>query len=258
MAKRRFAEMEAQVTFARNWTHTLIGRLVPGSNLHVNYDAMRLPRERSKTNGRRAWTIQAFAKFHDDAEPQPFKLRPRGGNVLTKTTRETGGGTMMSTVVPVPQDAQFVTMWFMNTGASGKVYWDSAYGANYTFRFASIDIQDVEATVRTSRDGISRFEVSLKAGSNVESVTINFRVLNAQPFQNGTLVLRPDDHRWNGVRDVPYNAVIAFEVSYIVAGRSFVDDNSAQSFLAPRPGTKEAEIQAKLAAGAQPEDVLLS
>ena len=45
--------------------------------------------------------------------------------------------------------------------------------------------------------------------------------------------------------------MIAFEVAYTIAGRIYIDDNSAQSYLAPRPGTDEAAMQGKRAAAAK-------
>jgi|GEM_PF-1964607 len=262
MYKRRFADLEAQVTFKKNWTQTLVGTLKPGTTLHVWYDAERLPHERSLIDGKPAWLIDAFVKFTDDPDVHTFPLWVRGGTVLTKVTNETDGGTMMICEIPVPEYAHFVTIWFMNTGASGDRYFDSAYGANYTYRFSVIDIQDLDANVTTSMTPAhSRFEASLTATPEVSMVSIAYQVLNVRPQQSGKLALQRDPSGdgngrlgWSGNCNVPLNAVIAFEVEYVIAALTFVDDNSAQSFLAPRPGTTEADLQAKFAASVKQED----
>jgi hypothetical protein len=89
-----------------------------------------------------------FARFAQDAPITQLNLWSRTGLILTeKATDEPGEGTMMKCDLPIPADAQFVELWFVNSGDSGRVYFDSDYGRNYRFEFTTSEIDVLDAWV---------------------------------------------------------------------------------------------------------------
>jgi hypothetical protein len=150
----------------------------------------------------------------------------------------------MTATIAIPEDAGELIMWFMNTGQSGRQFWDSDFGANYVFRFTSLDIQGEEASVSYDpQTPYSGFSVSMTAQPVIENVAVQFTVTSNPPDQPfaGTVALMPGELA-NGRRPwevggvaVPAHARIRFVFVYTVDGRTFVDDNDGTGFWAPKP-----------------------
>jgi len=139
--------------------------------------AERLPNERSTYQGTPTWSITAYVKFSETGQPQSYVLKSLTGPVRRKTTNESGSGTIMKANVPVPVNASEVILWFVNTGRSGAVYYDSDYGRNYWFRFVQNDIRVIsDQIVSDPETPYSGFGVQVSAAPALTGVSVHYRV----------------------------------------------------------------------------------
>jgi hypothetical protein len=228
MFRRTFQGNAPHITFTRSWQQVPFGNLVPGQTVRISYDPHRLgfPPPPSVT---------AFHRFSRTGPVGAKQLDLPSGRIITRIADDPYEANFMTTAIEIPDDAEMLILWFM--GESGPVLWDSAHGANYSFRFTSLDIQGEQATVT---DG---FQVSLTALPEVDNVTVHFKVINnppGEPFEGNVPLLAGDVE--NGRRTwqnsgvaVPPEANIRFHFTYAVDGRTFTDDNDGTGFFAPKP-----------------------
>jgi hypothetical protein len=230
MFRRTFADNAPHITFTKTWEQLPFGNLVPGSTVVIAYDPNRLPNERSND-----WSITVFYRFSANGPLASQQLEVCTGEVVTRISDDPVEATMMTASIPIPEDAEELVLWFLNTGRSGADQWDSNLGANYVFRFTSIDIQGENATVAGDE-----FEVDITALPVVENVIVDYKVINHPPI-SGSVPLTPGTIA-NGRRPwsahgipVPTGANVWFTFRYTVDGRAFVDDNDCAGFYAPKP-----------------------
>ncbi len=244
MFRRTFEGNAPHITFTADWRETPFGDLVPGRTVQIQYDANRLPEERSSYNGSPTWSITAYYQFAANGPVQSKQLEMPAGEPPRRFAADSAEASFMTTAIDVPEGASELIMWFLNTGRSGMQYWDSAYGANYVFRFTSLDIQGEEASVSSDpATPYSGFNVSMTALPEVANPSVTFTVANAPPDQpfEGNVPLTAGDvvnarRAWSvsGVA-VPYQARVRFSFRYTVNGRTFIDDNDGTGFWAPKP-----------------------
>lgn len=244
MFRRTFQGNAPHITFTKAWQQVPFGHLVPGATVRISYDPNRLPEERSSYNGVPTWTITAFYQFAPNGSVRANQLDTPTGQVVTRIADDPVEATFMTTSIDIPDDAEELILWFLNTGQSGQQFWDSDYGANYIFRFTSIDIQGESATVVSDPETpYGGFQVSLSALPVVENVVVHFTVINNPPDQpftgsvplvSGALVEGRRAWEVAGVA-VPRGANIRFQFTYTVDSRTFTDDNDGAGFYAPKP-----------------------
>jgi hypothetical protein len=135
-----------------------------------------------------------------------------------------------------------LTLWFLNTGASGAEYWDSNYGRNYVFRFTVEDVEIASVGVERQADApMSRFQIEVSASPEVEDLSVLYRIMNdpaAPKGQDARLPLRrepsPDPARaqkWSASVPVPAGAVVRFALAYIAYGNPHTDSNNQRGYL---------------------------
>jgi hypothetical protein len=244
MFRRTFEGNAPYITFTKSWQQLPFGNLVPGRTVHIRYDANRLPEERSNYNGVPTWTITAFYQFSPAGPVHGNQLEVPSGRVVSRIADDPVEATFMTTSIEIPDDAEELIMWFMNSGRSGRQFWDSDYGANYLFRFTSLDIQGETATVVSDpQTPYGGFQVSMTALPEVEDVAVSFTVTNSPPDSPfaGSVPLEAGQLE-NGRRAwavagvaVPRGANVRFQFTYTVDGRTFTDDNDGTGFYAPKP-----------------------
>ena len=245
MFRRTFEGNAPHITFTADWRETTFGNLVPGRTVQILYDPARLPQERSSYNGMPTWSITAYYQFTANGVVQSRQLEmPAGEPPMRFAAGDLAEASYMTTAIDIPEEASELIVWFLNTGRSGMQDWDSAYGANYVFRFTSLDIQGEEASISSDpATPYSGFNVSMTALPEVENPSVTFTVTTAppdQPFEGNAPLVAGDlvDGRraWSvsGVV-VPYQARVRFSFRYSVGGRTFVDDNDGTGFWAPKP-----------------------
>jgi hypothetical protein len=245
------------IVFRSDFRHYVRGLLRPGARLFVYYDAERLTSERSMRGNQPGWWITMFARFVPNGAVTNINLWSRTGLILTgqKTTDEPGEGTLMKCDIQIPREAQFVELWFLNSGDSGRVYYDSDFGRNYWFRFnvSEIEVIDAQVTVQNKKRGseaaASLMRVRVAASQNVTAVSINYFywVAGVNPPTRERVDLRPG-HLDNSDRMVWENepalvsggTAINFDVEFVVEHRVYLDDNNGRHYLIPSSPTRVA------------------
>lgn len=114
---------QATIDFAKDWSVTTAGGLLPGTNARLRYDLARLPKCRATKYGLQAWSVVAYVSF-DGRAPREIVLAPLNVNVATQGVVE----------VPIPLPvASDMSVWFHASDAFGCSEWDSRYGKNFHF-----------------------------------------------------------------------------------------------------------------------------
>ena len=242
-------EPPPSILFRRDFKQRVRGALRPGVRLVVFYDAERLPSERSMRGNRPGWWITMFARFTPDGPVTNLNLWSRTGLILNeKATDEPGEGTMMKCDFLVPPDAQFVELWFMNSGDSGRVYFDSDYGRNYRFEFTTAQIDILDAWVvpqeekGPSGSASGALHVRIAAAPAITAIFVSYFywVAGVNPPVSGRTDLKPtssdeaDRRIWeNDLVSVPVGTAVNFDVEFLVDGRSQIDDNNGRHYLVP-------------------------
>ena len=107
------------------------GEIKPGSKVTILFDAARLPFERSVSpKGKSEWTISAFYQVAPGAEVGEIKLVREKSGAAKKAGDEVN---ILKGVLSVPAAGSEAILWFLNTGATGGLYFDSDFGKNYHF-----------------------------------------------------------------------------------------------------------------------------
>jgi hypothetical protein len=249
MTRRMFPNDPPRITFTKDFGVHVHGDLKPGRTVTLLYDAERLPHERSTHNGQKDWTIQACYKFEEQGRVRAMDLWSETGTILHKVSNEIGEGTMMTGRIDLPDDADHLTLWFLNTGGSGAIYWDSNYGRNYIFRFIVEDlhVESVEV-VSDGKAPFSRFKIEMMALPEVTDLTVEYRIMNDRALQvDQKLPLVPGplndkgERPWSGQAAVPENAVVRFTLFYNAYDYSHTDTNSGNGYLTWTGATRNIE-----------------
>jgi hypothetical protein len=236
-----FSHDPPRITFTKDFQQLVHGDLLPGRTVTLLYDAERLPNERSLDQGQKAWTIKAFYKFFERGEVRATDLWSETGVVLTKLSNEPGEGTMMTCGITLPEDADHLTVWFLNTGKSGAQFWDSNFGRNYIFRFVveDLDIESV-AVVRDAKGPLSWFKIEVAALAEVSDLAVLYRIMNDPSAGREdkrlelTSIGTPDSAgrlKWSASTPVPENAAVRFTFAYNAYGNPHADTNSGKGYL---------------------------
>jgi hypothetical protein len=241
MNRRLFPNDPPWIAFKKNFQQLVHGDLVPGTKVKILYDSDRVPAERSMEDGHKAWTIRAFYKFVEAGPVHQVDLWTESGAMQSKMSNDTAEGTIMVCSIYIPEGADHMSIWFLNTGKSGAEFWDSNFGRNYIFRFVVEDFQ-VESVkvVPVPEKSLAQFEVELKVASDVSSIGVSYWIANASvpAAAPSYLALRqmgpPDEsgrQKWSGSVPVPQKAVVRFTFQYSAWGNEHVDNNSDHGYL---------------------------
>lgn len=119
--------------FQKNFAETIKA----GEEVTILFDSNRLPFERSTNEkGKPEWSISAFAQFTPEGGINEVKLVP--------AKKGKDADSVLKGSFTVPADSNEAIIWFLNTGKSGNVYFDSDFGKNYRF---SVNNEVVETAV---------------------------------------------------------------------------------------------------------------
>ena len=141
--------------------------------------------------------------------------------------------------IDLPVNADHLTVWFLNTGKSGAVYWDSNQGNNYIFRFVVEDLHVLSVgVVPDPKAPLSWFKIDIMALEEVGDVVIFYRIMNDPAGGvDRSLSLSPGpldstgERHWTGSAPVSENAVIRFTMAYTAYGVPHTDTNSGKGYL---------------------------
>lgn len=242
MVERLWCGKPAGIAFTCDFHELVTGDLRRGEPVLLRYDPYRIvPADEPYRFGDPARPILAHLQFHDGAPTAEVALQSPAGIVACPDVDPTGQGAMLGAAIDVPADAAQFVVWFSFAAAGGVVRYDSDFGANFRFGFASRDVDAVRATVhRRPGEATDRFEVSLEAAAGIEAVSVPFLILD-DPGRRHELGLQPaartpDGRSWAASVAVPHGAVVRYKLCYWIGGRRLVDDNAAAWYLAPEPG----------------------
>ena len=144
MPKKAINPTSSELVFTSDFQQNLSGELKTGAEVTILFDANRLPFERSTgEKGKAEWSISAFAQFAPEGAINEIKLAPAKKGKANEDTTLKG-------VFTVPADSRETVLWFLNTGKSGNVYFDSAFGYNYRFPVTA-EVVEATAPVKKTR-----------------------------------------------------------------------------------------------------------
>jgi hypothetical protein len=135
--------ISSELVFTGDFQQNVAGELKTGAEVTILFDSNRLPFERSTNEkGKAEWTISAFAQFAPEGAVSEIKLAPAKKGKTADST--------LKGVFTVPADSQEAIIWFLNTGKSGNLYFDSAFGKNYRFPVIA-EVTETPAPVKKVR-----------------------------------------------------------------------------------------------------------
>jgi len=235
-----------QITFTLDFHQLVSGELAPGTTCAVRYDPLRIvPPGDGCRLGDPARPVTGYFAFRADAPAAvEVALHSPSGIHDDPDVDVTGQGSALVGEFEIPDDAEEVVAWFSFADSAGETRWDSNGGANYHFRFVLRELQILAADIETdAKEATSRFHLEVSAPAAATRVTARYRVMNAQPpgERQEVELTRAGDADDGGVLwtlpglQVPHGAVVAYDLVYVVGGRSHKDDNHGRYHLAPRP-----------------------
>ena len=235
----------AQITFTCDYHELVTGDMHPGGPLHIRYDPKRIvPENEGYMFGDPQRPIVAHARFRDEAQSCEQLLSSPVGILAHPDVDITGQGSMLTTVLDVPEDADRVTLWFSYRSQSGDTRYDSDYGADYCFGFLSRHIDVLAATVADDpQTAGGRFALDVSAVAPVDGVWVRYFVIGERPCVPREVSLYCTNTATPSGRviwslpsvAVPGDCVVRFRIVYRLDGRYFNDDNAGHYYLAPCP-----------------------
>eukprot|EP01121_Diplochlamys_sp_Union-15-3_P016949 TRINITY_DN5873_c0_g1_i1.p1 TRINITY_DN5873_c0_g1~~TRINITY_DN5873_c0_g1_i1.p1 ORF type:complete len:122 (-),score=11.67 TRINITY_DN5873_c0_g1_i1:36-401(-) len=112
------ASTSGAIEFFKDWKIEVTGKLKRGSSIEIVYDYDRLPLVRSSYVGVPNWDIYVCYRFSPD---QKFREKPM--------LRDP------SYILSIPENAEFLELYFWNVGNGGSFY-DSNYSQNFHFQLS--------------------------------------------------------------------------------------------------------------------------
>ncbi|HKN26541.1 MAG TPA: DUF6209 family protein [Roseiarcus sp.] len=257
MTKRAFEGLPPRITFTSDFHELVRGHLRPGTDVRLRYDPARIvPPNEDYVFGDPAHRIAAHIVFPPSNDVVSVPLLSRVGVLQDADTSVTGGGSMLTAVVHVPDSATAVVMWFTHDGPYGPTNYDSDLGRNFHFGFPSCQISLLTASVEPGAAGSDRFTATVAAAPDVHRVVLHMRLVDktestdhdlkpsGQRGQNGWPVWALDPV------DVPKDAVVQFKLYYWLGDIRYKDDNSGEYYLAHRGQAEQVPPPPKALAAA--------
>ncbi len=237
--------MGTQIEFTKDWQENVVGELKPGTSVEIVYDSSRLPEIRDTYNGSPVWSILGYFKTISGSTE----------NYYYKALETPGKGEIMRQTYDIPEDTDEISIWFENTGRSGRVAYDSNYSQNYNFRFPSKDIFVSKAIVTTSwPTPYSGLNIEIETNQQVEYAKAICKITNPcndmisyQDFDLSFYEVKGDRKIYTLQAYIAYNATVSFDIAYWVNGREYIDSNGGNHYVTPiYIQEKESDSQKKV------------
>ncbi len=246
VALRRFgSEKPAQITFTLDYHELITGNLVSNANCFISYDPTRIvPADSGYIHGHPDQPVILNYQFSANGPVSSQALASHIGLLEFAVLDPTGGGSMLDGEIAIPAEAEELIIWFSYVDGNGVTHYDSDLGKNFRFRFASEDIQLLQAVVTSDpQTPYSGFGVEVAADPEITGISVRFTAINSPDFPKSQVPLSntgkttPDGMAiWSvfGIA-VPYKANIRFKLYYVINGITYKDDNAGKYFMAPIP-----------------------
>lgn len=126
---------EGVIRFTADWKEVVERPLNAGEHLRIEYDLQRSPRLRGSYEGKRAWDVIGWVRFHPGADLY-------SGSVVAPM--QSAEARPVPLVVPIPPSARQADVWFANVQQPNLWEWDSDFGRNYTFDVKSPPVPELQ------------------------------------------------------------------------------------------------------------------
>jgi uncharacterized protein DUF6209 len=247
MKQRSHFSHSANLLFTRDFHELRRGRLEQGGNCTIFYDPARIvPEGDAYLFGDPARPIVAHLRFTDGGPVMDLALQSRVGllSYVPKTFK--ADGPMLTATFPVPDNAQWIMVWFTYQSTDGTTLYDSAYGRNHVLRFYD-EIQLLNADIAVDPNApTATFTCRVEATTGVETVIVRYHITN-QPQVIGQAELKEVERAMKPIgtdtsdgsrvwelagEPVPTGAVLAFDLIYYIDGERHKENNQGQYFIA--------------------------
>lgn len=246
VALHRFgSEKSAQITFTLDYHELITGNLVSNASCFISYDPTRVvPANSGYIHGNPDQPVTLHYQFSANGPVSSQVLTSHIGLLSFAVLDPTGGGSMLDGEIAIPEEAEELIIWFSYVDGNGVTHYDSDLGKNFRFRFASEDIQLLQAVVTSDpQTPYSGFGVEVAAAPAITGVSVRYASINNPDFPKSQNSLSNTGQTtsegmviWSifGVA-VPYRANIRFKLYYVINGITYKDDNAGKYFMAPIP-----------------------
>jgi hypothetical protein len=230
-----------RITFTHDFHELVRGDLRPGAVLTLRYDPLRIVRpEDDYVFGDPGRPVVAHLIVGAGVPPIERTLQSRLGILKTPDIDRTGNGSMLTTQVAIPDDADRLEVWFTYASRRGLEY-DNDQGRNFWFGFTETEFRLLDTDV-VPRDGGAEFRVRVAAEKQIDRVTVRLRPVTAEAFDKAELELArtPEVHGdwpvWSlAGAPLPVGAHVLFKLYYWRGGVRYKDDNEGRYYASPPP-----------------------
>jgi hypothetical protein len=230
----------AQILFTVDFHEFVRGKLQYDKEITIQYDPLRLAGGRADhVHGSPDYEFTAQIRFEPQGTEQSLPLRSKVGILEKSVVHRDGLGSMLTGSFVVPANTEQIVIWVCMKEPGGQVFYDSDYGENYHFRLASEDIQITKAEVLHVRErGSANFNLTANSVAAIDNAIVRYRITNGKnPFAEYAAPLHAtmmnDRKVWNsGNVEVPFGAVVSYEVIYYISAKKFKVDNNGKYYIA--------------------------
>ncbi|VVM07304.1 hypothetical protein MAMC_01550 [Methylacidimicrobium cyclopophantes] len=229
MIPRPFANLPPRITFTADFHELVRGNLQPGQTVTLRYDPRRIvPAGEHYVFGDPTHRITAHLLFPPTGVVAAALLSSPSGMLNSPDYDETGDGSVLVGHVVIPAGARELVAWFEYESPHGAKHYDSDFGHNFHFGFASLQVELLQADVR---EGLLTAQVA--ASPEVDRLVLHWRIVGQESAGPKDVDLVRTDRRneagwpiWKmGQIEVPENAVVRLKLYYWIDGERYKDDN---------------------------------
>jgi hypothetical protein len=229
----------SHLIFTLDFHEIVRGQLKPGCDCLISYDPLRIASAiPDYVHGSPDFEFTAYISFLP-GEIKEVKLYSEVGWTKHNIVENDGTGSMLTGTFTLPASINELVIWFSMKARDGMVFYDSKQGANFHFRIESQDIQINSAVVtRDEVAGVGIFKVTVSSSLEIDSVLIRYRITNSKEYFNEIPVnlngeIEGEKKQWDtGNIEVPYGAVIVYDLIYYNAGRKYKAENNGRYYNA--------------------------
>ena len=140
----------------------------------------------------------------------------------------------------IPEDAQWIKIWFKFINHTGGEEFDSDFGRSFTFRFFTQDANVTHASVAHDPAApVDKLWIRVEADPAVTAINARYRILNSKSPDDRIVAALSKTGEANG-RSVwelrnemaPHGAVIQFDSEYWIDSERYKDNNQGSYFSA--------------------------
>lgn len=257
---RRKAEIPVMI-FRSDFRELIRGEPIPGGPCHIAYAPSRLVPAKDYNAVVEAkdfrerhvrfeccdshYPVTAHLQFRPGGPVLDVPLGTQSGPLREGVVSPDPSSTMLRADFTIPEDAEWMMIWFIHFDREGHLRYDSRYGANYMFRFIEQDVHVEEASVKPLPSALADvFHCRVTTSRAVDRLAIRYRIVNVQPEdpEKSVVLTRPAPpaesgklHWESGQIRVPRRAVVAFDVIYAMGTREYKEDNQGAFFIVAEP-----------------------